>query len=141
MIGFLSSGEVSLAFFIALHPSAHQRDAGKPVMLNGLSGGRLIPTPFNLTSFNKPERGWQRARTSDKSPENLGQLALAAHQRAIAGDVGAMTFIRDTIDGKPARELVGAHGGPISLLGKAQNRDQPVPRNRGQKIRGVESPA
>jgi hypothetical protein len=56
-----------------------------------------------------------RLYTKQSSEHSLDQLALAAHGRAIAGDVAAMSFIRDTIDGKPAQVITGPDGGPISM--------------------------
>ncbi len=55
----------------------------------------------------------------DKTPEQV----LAPGMRKIAdsaneGDLGAMSFIRDTLDGKPAQQvaLTGADDGPVRLV-------------------------
>jgi len=66
------------------------------------------------SAFKKPNRagrpdGVQKGdrvraafvRYFDASPQKLDELAAAAVEKAIAGDTGAFTFIRDTMDGRP----------------------------------------
>lgn len=58
------------------------------------------------------EAGAKRIRAAfvrmyDADPRKLDELALAAHTAATKGkDMGALTFIRDTLDGKPAQESI-----------------------------------
>jgi Family of unknown function (DUF5681) len=40
-------------------------------------------------------------RMFDADPRKLDKMALACWEKAVAGDVSAQTFIRDTMDGKP----------------------------------------
>jgi hypothetical protein len=40
-------------------------------------------------------------RMFDADPRKLDKMALACWEKAVAGDVPAQTFIRDTMDGKP----------------------------------------
>lgn len=44
-------------------------------------------------------------RLYDADPAKLDRLAAATHTRAIQGNVAAATFIRDTLDGKPAQQI------------------------------------
>ena len=59
-------------------------------------------------------RRWKAAfhRLYDASPDKLDDLALTAHKAAQSGDIQAMAFIRDTMDGKPAQAIVGSDEDP-----------------------------
>jgi Family of unknown function (DUF5681) len=50
-------------------------------------------------------------RMFDADPRKLDKMALACWEKAVAGDVPAQTFIRDTMDGKPIQrtDAVIAH--------------------------------
>ena len=58
---------------------------------------------------NKTREGVQKGdriraafvRYFDAHPDKLDELAVAAVDKAIAGDTAAFTFIRDTMDGRP----------------------------------------
>lgn len=57
------------------------------------------------------EAGVKRVRAAfvrlyEADPKKLDQLAEATHKAATKGDLAAVTFIRDTLDGKPAQESI-----------------------------------
>ncbi len=45
------------------------------------------------------------ARYYDASPDKLDELVPVYHNMAKRGDVQAMSFIRDTMDGRPAQTI------------------------------------
>lgn len=55
-------------------------------------------------------------RFYDANPEELDKLVPVAHKQAISGDMQAFSFIRDTMDGRPAQAIEPPETGSGKLV-------------------------
>jgi len=55
-------------------------------------------------------------RLFDADPSKLDKMALACWEKAVAGDVPAQTFIRDTIDGRPLQRNDVGDARPLLIV-------------------------
>ncbi len=81
---------------------ADATNIGKPKQRLRLELGKAAN---GTTKHRGPDRngriGAAFRRMYDASPEKLDELAAAAHERALQGDASVLSFIRDSVDGKP----------------------------------------
>ena len=76
------------------------------------------------------------------APISLDKMALACWEKAVGGDVPAQTFIRDTMDGKPAQQLEHIGEQPVTLRTMVTTvlRDHDVKRQQAAQAKSPQQP-
>ena len=73
-------------------------------------------------------------RLFDADPSKLDKMALACWEKAVAGDVPAQTFIRDTIDGRPFQRIDTGDPRPLLIVSGV------IRANVEQRVNGKSDP-
>ena len=87
-----------------------------PTGTNGATKRREMLREIGLDVMSEPVKGKDaKGRTVYLGPEGWSAVCRTMRNKAIKGDVGAATWLRDTLIGKPALAITGPDGGPLII--------------------------